>query len=673
MHEYSIKESIIKNFINENNRAPTQQEIKALYNDYVTTRPNSLETGILSGHKQTFPISGDDSSYTVYNELKKNLDLDLNSILNEVKAQHHIVENNFRNYFQKMDESFKEVKRLERIVNKNLLLSSKQDIFTYGIIESFDTYDKVDFDKSNINFFNGKATLNFSSLTKPSKDILNVSYSLNSLNGNLINHREINSIKNALYEDGTFFKTIGYSTIEDDAVDFVIDIDFSDKNEKYINTIKIVTAALERNSKVSYRCFYSEDKSQYTELFESNLRIEENEIFIELNKNNVKAIKIIFTKTHNDYKDGSVFAYAFALDYIGLIEKTFKLDEESVLYLGPYEILDEDQKPVNFSMATLKGGTCCIVDQKTNISFFLSKDNENWNFISFDGQGKEVLQFHSLESSENDELFDIIDINAENIYVANNIENTGLSLDENEHLLNFYISASNKEKLIKNSLTIRRNTLNKDQKINLYNSDAGWYYEESFYYTNIEITQPEGRYINFGNRSCFINEKQVSGKVFVPYGVHTFKTSSENYYKLKDLESESFINNARQLKTIDKLYPFNHKYLIEGFNYNTSFIGKKVYSGVDEVFSFNLNNVSNQRFVLENDLKVFTILENETGIFFKVYSSEESSEIQYEDFKINCKKRNNNDSGNLLYIKAVLTSSDSKVSPKIDQVQVRVI
>ena len=125
MHEYSIKESIIKNFINENNRAPTQQEIKALYNDYVTTRPNSLETGILSGHKQTFPISGDDSSYTVYNELKKNLDLDLNSILNEVKAQHHIVENNFRNYFQKMDESFKEVKRLEVVLYFILLRTSK--------------------------------------------------------------------------------------------------------------------------------------------------------------------------------------------------------------------------------------------------------------------------------------------------------------------------------------------------------------------------------------------------------------------------------------------------------------------------------------------------------------------------------------------------------------------
>lgn len=673
MHEYSIKELVIKDFISKKNRAPTQQEKKTLYNEYILSKPNSLETGILSGHKQTFPLSGNDSSSFIYKNLKNNLDLDMKSILNEVKVQRNVVEHNFRNYFQKMDESLKEIKRLERNVNKNLLLSSKQDIFTYGVIENFDTYDKVDFDKSNINFFNGKVTLSFSSLTKPTKDILNLSYNLNSLNGNLIKNREINTIKNTLYEDGTFFKVIGYSSIENDAVDFIVDIDFSDRNEKYIDTIKIVTGALERNSKISYRCFYSENKSQYTEIFESNLRIEENEIFIEVNKNNVKAIKIIFTKTHNDYKDGSLYAYAFALDFIGLIEKTFKINEESILYLGPYEIFDEDQNPINFSMATLKGGTCCIYDKKSTISFFLSKDNENWNFISFDGNGKEVIQFDSLESSTNDDMFSIIDVNSNNIYVADDIEFTNINLDENEHLLNFYINNENKDRLIKNSLDIRRNILNKDQNINLYNSDAGWFYENSFYHTNIEITQPEGRYINFGSRSCFLNEKQVNGKVFLQYGIHTFKTSSENYYKIKDLENEVSVKNAKQLKQIDKLYPYNHKYLIEGFNYNSSFIGRKVYTGVDEVFSFNLNSVSNQRFLLENSLKVFSILENEIGIFFKIYSSEESSEIQYEDFKISCKKRNNNDSGNLLYIKAVLTSSDIKVSPKIDQIQVRVI
>lgn len=675
MHEDSIKQKLIKEFISLYDRAPTQQEIKALYNNYNIEKPNALMTGILSGSKQEFQLTGDSSSASIFNNLLNNMELDFKSLLSNVSNQKNIIENNFRSHFQKLDRLLKEVKRNERNINKNLLLYSKDDIFTYGIVENFDDYSKVNFDNSNVDFFNGKATLGFSSFSAKEKGILNISYDVRSRSKSLVGNREINKISDCLYEDGSFFKVISYSTVESDVIDFIIDLNFNDEENKFINTLKITTGAIERNSKLSYKCLYTQDNNSYTEIFDSGLRVEENEMFIEINKPNVKRVKIVMTKHFADYKDADTYAYAFALDYVGMIEREFKIDEESVLYLGPYEIKDENDEAINFSMATLKGGTCCIVPDKSSINFYLSKDNVNWNYCNFDGTGREVIQFNSFTSSESDEnLFDIVDANADNYYIANNIDGLNINLNDNEYLLNIFISNENKDKFIKNSLKIKRNILNKFSNQSLYNSGTGWYYDhQGFYNTIFEIQQPEGRYFNFGNNSCFINDKQVNGKVFVPQGTHTFKTNSENYKKI-DIDNELDVNNAKQLKLLDKLYPYNHKYIIEGFKYNPNFLGRKVYNGADEVYSFDLKEVSNQRFILSDNLDIFTIVENDNGIYFKINSQQNSSEIKLESFRINCKKRNNDvNESNLLYIKAILKSSDIKVTPKIDQIQVRVI
>ena len=44
-------------------------------------------------------------------------------------------------------------------------------------------------------------------------------------------------------------------------------------------------------------------------------------------------------------------------------------------------------------MATMRYGTCCIIPDKTSVDFYLSKDNSSWQKCSFDGQGKEIIQF----------------------------------------------------------------------------------------------------------------------------------------------------------------------------------------------------------------------------------------------------------------------------------------
>ena len=61
----SIREKVIKAFIKENYRSPTQQEIKNLYNEYLVKAPQAEEVGILSSESNIYPIAGDESSSKV--------------------------------------------------------------------------------------------------------------------------------------------------------------------------------------------------------------------------------------------------------------------------------------------------------------------------------------------------------------------------------------------------------------------------------------------------------------------------------------------------------------------------------------------------------------------------------------------------------------------------------
>ena len=120
------------------------------------------------------------------------------------------------------------------------------------------------------------------------------------------------------------------------------------------------------------------------------------------------------------------------------------------------------------------------------------------------------------------------------------------------------------------------------------------------------------------------------------------------------------------------MYPYNHKYVVEGFSYSEIFRGKKVYLGADEVFSHEMQEVSNEKFKTSFNLKNFTTVETETGLYFKIQSKPTSSESKFEDFEIEYRRAGEN-SSNLLYIKGILKTFNSKVTPKIDQIQVRVI
>ena len=670
----SIREKVIKAFIKENYRSPTQQEIKNLYNEYLVKAPQAEEVGILSSESNIYPIAGDESSSKDMNSLIQNLKLSQKQSFVDQYEIDTKLELIFRVFSKKINNSLSILRNLERNINKNLLLYLKEDIYVYGIVESFEDYKAVDFERSNIKFFNGKATVGFSSLKEEEFRGNSINYSLNSRKGSIINRKEIGSSNNVIAEDGKFFKVVGYSQQPNDILDFIIQIDFPEEIGREINTIKFTSVSPEVNSKVSYKCYYSKDNINLNPVFDSDLRIKSGENFIEVNEVNVKSIKLIISKYNHDFVENGEYAYIFSLDFIGHTRTSYQINKESVLYLGPYEILDENNEPVNYSMATLKGATCCIVPEETSIDMYLSKDNLNWIKTDFNGDTKEVIQFEESEEiglGLETDLVSFVDLSSEATFIAQEIPE-GISLKADEKLLNFYIPIEKKDNFIKNSLKIRRNIFNKNNE-NLYNASSGWSkIENDFYFTTFEISEMEGKYLNFGESSCYINERLVSGKVFLAQGTYQFKTSTENWLDL-NLDNEEEVANLRQLKSIDGLYPYNHKYILEGFKYSRNFKGKKAYKGVSKLYGHLMEEISLERFNVESSIENYCILEIESGIYFKIKSLSTSSESKLEDFEFSYRRRNSNIESNKLYIKAILKTFNEKVTPKIEQIQARVI
>lgn len=639
---------MIKDFIFKNKRVPL---------------PGELIEGLVNLGNQI--MANNESSRSDMNDVTSSLLYRQNKIINDLKFKNKNLIKDFNIFNAKAEGCIVELKNLERNINKDLLLFSKSDEFLYSIVEHFNDERNINKElSSNFTVVNGKLTLGYSSVA--SENILegDISYSIKHRVGASYGEERFSNFSNVLVKDNNFYKTTAYSNIENDIVDFIIDIRFKEKRE--VNEFMIVVEAVEINSPMRLQCFYSKDNVVFDPIFESDSRVTQNENSLTINQADVTALKIVLTKTNADTKVNNRHGYIFAIDYMGFTKKNYRIDKESVVYLGPYSIVNEEGAPIYYSFATLKGGTCCIVDGSSSIDFYLSKDNINWYRASYEVIENDIVMFDSINDNiEDSSVFTKTD-SLQSFFLNDNL---GYALKANEKFLNYHIEDSNLDKFKKDTLIIKRNA-KKSESFPIGNKYNGWKKNgnkiECFFF----IKEQEGRYINFGNHTCTLNKKNVSGKVFLKKGKHHISTDHWGF-----INSPETIKNVSELKVRDDLYPYNHKYLIEGFSYRSDFNGDMIYKGVSEIYETELQLVNASRFfALKDEINVFTLIKkgDKTHILCRFENSWNFIEQEY--FEVESKTNLDAESKtNLLYIKAILKSANPGITPKIDQIQVRVI
>ena len=474
----------------------------------------------------------------------------------------------------------------------------------------------------------------------------------------------INCIKE---EDGNIWDYYVYTNYKTGRVSLVIEADFDADDGIYIGEVRLTGSGIDVNSLTSWNVLYSLDGSTFNSIDSERIfRKGMNSFSVGLES--VKKLQVILTKDAADdvSPSGGQHAYIFSLDSLEVTSNKFNRNSESVLYCGPYEVTDEFNQPVNFSLATLSSGTCCILPEKSSVSFFLSKDNINWYPASYTGDSFSVVQFNSTNPAQSINLID--ESKSQNAVI---VEPTGTVDVEyaKEGLLNLYVSDEWSDKFVLRNTYVERNL--PQGSLELYGVKSGWFYDEGSqqYKTTIEITSIEGRMIDLGVSSAYIDGRLVSGQVNLPKGYHRFSTPESNWYQVP-----TGIDNADDLREQDPLYPFNHKLIVEGYDYSSDFSGEKVYNGVERYFGSLLEYVTPEKFnnsEFNNDLNIYTIEDYYGNLYFKIKIDPSDSSWQNEQVYVKYMLRL--DEVNTLYVKAILKSNDSTLSPHILSFQARVV
>lgn len=565
-----------------------------------------------------------------------NLLSDLETTNNIIKAEREEYYNKHRSYLNNFASVERRFKQLEYDANRQILLMLNDDPFSYGVTEHFNTIDFVDLERSDTEILRGKVNLGYKEYKTIDLNIKNISTRISCVDGVLQEVKELNSINNIRSKDGSFFKVKAETNNVKSIVTLELFIELA--TEESIDKLEIAYKAINANAKESMSVSYSKDGSSYLYPdLEDLISVGMNSTIVDIYDTDIKYIKIRIQKFAADTSNNFINEYLFLIDYIGGIDYTYV--SESTYYSEAYEIFDTEDNPVDFSLATIRTGTCCITPNETSISFFLSKDGENYIPINYYGESNTVVQF---KNSINTDIFALEDETKNDVF---------RELGERHSRLNRYLPDG--IDIIENSIEIKKG---------LYK----WELIDDNYCCVIEIDNIEGRYFDIKDTECFINGAKKTGIFFLAKGRYEVKTATANYSVIdtKNLSSETI------LKIRDARYPKNHKYIFEGLRYPSDFEGNKIYNGADNLYTYYLNKVSKAEFELDNSPNniFYSEYREGYGTVFYVKSSINTDEEVY----ISC-NLNENIANNKVYIKAILRSSNTFKSPKIDSIQVRVI
>lgn len=643
-----VKERFIKEYLKSNGVVPNATEINQYLIEFKKENPEIETYGMSGAFLQKYSFL-EASSATKENQNLELIKEDIEIQEEYLKSNMSRIDTSVYNFKSFLKRSMNKLNLFESRLNSLIINYSNSDLFLHSIEEEFNNHDNVDLEKTTLDVMNGYATLK----SKPEYfglETASASFKYRTKN-TLISSGANNKVKEILVQNGK--EWVGSCITRESSGRVVLEIEIDLKEKVDIGSIVIDGRPMEVNSKTYYGIEVAESNKSYRAIQPRIKRFSVGENFTNLNERKISKIRISLIKENSDEKMNGSYRYIFNINSIKIRKDFFKTNEEGVLYAGPYEVKDNFGNPINFSMAKLSTDTCCIVPDKTSVNFYLSKDNVNWKEAFFEEGYQNVIKFNDVNiASQGTE----IDINENKFSI--------IKIDK-DFYLNFKIKTEAIKGINKNNIILKRNI---SQNSTLYKGDQGWYFdtEDETYNITIEVEKIEGRYIDLGYTSATIDGFEKTGLIKLEKGFHTIKTSSANYLKVT-----SYLESLEELEEEDKLYPYNHKYLFEGYSYPQSFQGEKNYFGFNNRFSFLLSYIPEEKFDIYNDLSIYTMIEKEDYTYFKV-------NVNLIDYS--WKKEINNviiygseDLNNIFYVKAIVRSSDTGRAPHINSLVVRVI
>lgn len=374
-------------------------------------------------------------------------------------------------------------------------------------------------------------------------------------------------------------------------------------------------------------------------------------------------LRILMTKNAPEEIDANgYYVWSFGLYRLCLYHDRYDTTTGYVVQSSTMSVEDGEFTKVALSV-------CEAIEDKTDISYYISVDLGS-SFHAMDPIEREspakpqILDFSELQRYTNQSSLNRYD----NVRTALQLDlnnNAGLVLETTTLPLNFYISSGDIDGLLDNEIVVYRNIVDITSSNNVRGVSRGWHYDETTaaYSCIFVVSDPDGVSIDLGATSAVIDGTTKTGSVFIPSGAHTLSTSSANWRV-----ATAGANTLSELKQYDMLYPQNHKLLIEGYSYGSSYADERVYLGMSLVAEGVSAYISDHIFdsdTDDNDISVYTRAVDSNGnIAFLFKTNRSFSDYINEEFVVSYPLMNKTFTH--IIFKAILRTTDSTVSPVLD-------
>ena len=664
-YQKTLKRRVIQRFVRDNKRSPTETELRELVKREHGAYPSVNQVGI-SGYDLVYPQFGKPSSASAENTNRQALIDDVLTLNSRISNIAEKLEDSFRGFYSTARRTSNLLTVIESRVDNLLLLNSSVDVFVNGVEEDFSSQDAVQLDDSDATVEAGYATLGRTGYSAVDLSQVKIKASAVAERG-IKGQTATNPLESLKEDDGSFWEYLVYTDYSQGRVSLVLEIEFPDP--EYVGEIRLGVAPINTNRQMTATLMYSFDGQTFSAHEPVEQPVTRQELMFNLGLESVKRVRILLSKDAADSKTSSnnQDVYVFSIDSLKIYSDKYTDSSFSTLVMGPYDILDAEGKPVYFTKAALSA--CAIEPEDTSIAFFLSVDREDWQSVSVDSDSLQYLSFADGSSTQSVGLVDGSLKGGALLEGVDGLEEVNFA---DEAVLNTYVDSTYSGLVPLRSIVIKRNTP-EDGASEILGVAPGWFLdtETAQYITTVYVATPEGRYIDFGSTGITVNGTPMSGEVHLKQGYSLLSTADSNWQEIivgiTDIES---------LKANDPLYPYNHRYLIEGYPYTSAFSGDQIYTGVDEYFGRKLEYVAPEFFAFldttdDNYWTAFTIENVDGNLYFKVKVNKGDASWLEErvvpDWSVQSA------SSNQVYVKLVFSSSNSECSPVVESFKVRVI
>lgn len=664
-YKNTLRRRAIQAFVQTNQRSPTDAELNRLIAVEEAAYPTVDQVGI-SGFDMTRPRHKDESSAAAENVNRKAVFDDLTTLSTRLDALLLLLEDSHRGFYATSRRVGRLLDQTDSRLDNLLLLNGLADAFVVGVEETFDTQQQIDQNVSTAQVEAGYVTLGRTGYTPV--DLEQVRLRTTTAGAvEIIGTTASSPISSLKEDDGNLWEYTIYTKEQAGRVTLIMTVEFPEAT--YVGDIRLNGLPISTNQKTTVSCFYSLDGQAYTAL-DPVEQVATSEMAFQIGLDGVKKVQFTFSKTAADSHTANRnrYMYVFSLDSLKVYTDSYSTSTRSTLICGPYSVFDDLGAPVYFTKATLTACTCEPDD--TSVSFYLSQDGETWIGASHDGNSSNYASFYDSSASQAAAFVQADLVSGAVIDVVAGMEDLDFQTDG---ILNSYIDSEYVDIVPLKSITVKRNIVSSDAPDALLGAVPGWSFDENTqqHSTTLYIESPDGRYLDFGDTSAFINGSLVSGQIYLPQGYSTFATSDANW-----IEIDSTYSTAEVLEAGDPLYPYNHKYLVEGYPYTEAFIGDQLYLGAEEYLGCLMVYRSPEEFAYAEVgdrlfYKMFTVEDVDGNWYIKVKIDKTDASWRQEvfsaDWAVQSSPTNN------LYVKALLSTSESGQTPRIDSFNVRVI